>query len=276
MKPSSHAPYDTSSTIHYRNHRLCRVPKALGKALKTLGKFFAECHTRQRGLGIQCIGKAVFVEYFFLGTRQKNSRYDDGWRRRSLCRVSRATLGKGVHFAECLPDSTRQRIRQRGPPVRYFVECLIWHSAKRGSLPSVRATILGKEPIPVPRSWFFAECYVPDTRQSTSLPSLRFRPSAKIDGLQLQTAANGPLSRAIFAECLPLGKAVFAECFAVPSVLHSVTKLFTERRTLSRAALGKIFFAECPIKSTRQRSGFWQWLVQEKATNRMHIRHLLY
>jgi hypothetical protein len=86
--------------------------------------------------------------------------------------VSWATLGKGVHFAKCLPDSTRQRIRQRGPPVRYFAECLVLHSAKRGSLPSVRATTLGKEHIPVPRSWFFAECYAPDTRQSTSLSSV--------------------------------------------------------------------------------------------------------
>jgi hypothetical protein len=51
---------------------------------------------------------------------------------------------------------------------------------------------------------------------------------------------------------LTLGKAVFAECLAVPSVLHSVNKLFTERRTLPSAALGKVFFAECPIKSTRQ------------------------
>jgi hypothetical protein len=34
----------------------------------------------------------------------------------------------------------------------------------------------------------------------------------------------------------------------VPSVLHSVNKLFTERRTLSSAALGKVGFAECPIK----------------------------
>jgi hypothetical protein len=39
----------------------------------------------------------------------------------------------------------------------------------------------------------------------------------------------------------------------VPSVLHSVNKLFTERRTLPSAALGKVLFAECPIKSTRQR-----------------------
>jgi hypothetical protein len=85
-----------------------------GKALKTLGKGFAECHTRQRGLGIQCIGKAVFAEYFFWGTWQsglpsakehsakKSRRYDNGvtemeslpsvpgdTRQRSyLCRVS--------------------------------------------------------------------------------------------------------------------------------------------------------------------------------------------
>jgi hypothetical protein len=49
------------------------------------------------------------------------------------------------------------------PPVRYFAECLVWHSAKRGSLPSTRATTLGKEPIPVSKSWFFAECYSSDT-----------------------------------------------------------------------------------------------------------------
>jgi hypothetical protein len=60
------------------------------------------------------------------------------------------------------------------------------------------------------------------------------------------------LPSAFFAKCLPLGKAVFAECFDVPSVLHSVNKLFTERRTLPSAALGKVLFDECPIKSTRQ------------------------
>jgi hypothetical protein len=75
---------------HYRNRRLCRVPEALGKALKTLGKGFTECLTRQRRIGIQCIDKAFFAEYFFLGTQQrglssarehsakKSSRYGDG------------------------------------------------------------------------------------------------------------------------------------------------------------------------------------------------------
>jgi hypothetical protein len=38
----------------------------------------------------------------------------------------------------------------------------------------------------------------------------------------------------------------------VPSVPHSVNKIFTERRTLPSAALSKVGVAECPIKSTRQ------------------------
>jgi hypothetical protein len=66
------------------------------------------------------------------------------------------------------------------------------------------------------------------------------------------TAADGPLPRAPFAECLTLGKLVFAECRPVPSVQHSVKGLFAESLTLPSAALGKVFFAECPIKSTRQ------------------------
>jgi hypothetical protein len=168
-------------SIHYRNRRLCQ---ALGKALKTLVKGFAKCRTRQRGLDTQCIGKAFFAEYFFSDTRQsdlpsaiehsakKSSRYGAGWRRRRLSRVSQVTLDKGVTFAECLPDSTRQRIRQRVPHVRYFAECLVWHSAKCASLPSARAIALGKEPIPVPRSWFFAECDGSDTRQRGALPSV--------------------------------------------------------------------------------------------------------
>jgi hypothetical protein len=75
---------------HYRIRRLCRVPEALGKAAKTLGKAFAECRTRQRRLGTQCIGKAFFAECFFSGTQQsglpsarehsakKSSRYGAG------------------------------------------------------------------------------------------------------------------------------------------------------------------------------------------------------
>ena len=36
---------------------LCRVPAALGKALNTLGKGFAECRTRQRPLGKKWLAK---------------------------------------------------------------------------------------------------------------------------------------------------------------------------------------------------------------------------
>jgi hypothetical protein len=96
------------------------------------------------------------------------------------------TLGKGVTFAECLLIHSANKLPlcrvsavqhstknpSAGPHVRFFAECFIWHSAKRVSLPSARATTLGKEPIPVPRSWFFVECYGPDTRQSTSLSSV--------------------------------------------------------------------------------------------------------
>jgi hypothetical protein len=74
-----------------------------------------------------------------------------------------------------------------------FAKCPLGHSAKSppgrvpmsGSLPSalcgtrqsvplcrVPATTLGKVPKPVPRSLLFAECYGPDARQSTSLPSV--------------------------------------------------------------------------------------------------------
>jgi hypothetical protein len=48
------------------------VPEELGKALKTLGKAFAECNTRQRRLDKQCIGKAFFAECFLSGTRQNS------------------------------------------------------------------------------------------------------------------------------------------------------------------------------------------------------------
>jgi hypothetical protein len=46
-----HVPTIRTRTVpHYRKRVLCRVPEALGKILKTLGKTFAECHTKQRRL----------------------------------------------------------------------------------------------------------------------------------------------------------------------------------------------------------------------------------
>jgi hypothetical protein len=85
--------------MHYRNRRLCRVPEALGKALKTLGKVFAECRTRQIGIGTQCIGKAFFAEYFFSGTRQRLCRVPGSTRQR---KETATTPGDGDSiFAEC-------------------------------------------------------------------------------------------------------------------------------------------------------------------------------
>jgi hypothetical protein len=75
----------------------------------------------------------------------------------------------------------------------------------------------------------------------------------RLTAVSFGTAADGPLPRAPFAECLTLGKLVFAECRHVPSAQHSVKGLFAEILTLPSAALGKAFFAECPTKGTRQR-----------------------
>jgi hypothetical protein len=56
--------YYKKAIKHCRNQSHCRVPEALGEALKTLGKGL------QRRLSKQCIGKAFFAECFFSGTRQ--------------------------------------------------------------------------------------------------------------------------------------------------------------------------------------------------------------
>jgi hypothetical protein len=97
----------------------------------------------------------------------------------------------------------------------------------------------------VPSMWHSAKktlCRVPAVGSRQRLTAVSFG-----------TAADGPLPRAPFAECLTLGKLDFAESPPVPSVQHSVKGLFAERLTLPSAALGKDFFAECPTKGTRQR-----------------------
>jgi hypothetical protein len=135
----SHSAKRARHTVH-RQSLLCRV-LFLGHS----AKWFAECQ-RTLDKEKQPLRRRVTETAFH--------------------RVSQVTLGKGVTFVESLPDSTRQRSRQRGPHVRYFAKCLVWHSAKHVSLLSARAITLGKEPISMPRSWFFAECYGSDTRQS--------------------------------------------------------------------------------------------------------------
>ena len=64
---------DDDVGAHYGRQMLCRVSKTLGKA-------FAECHTRQRAHCKILVGKRVFAECFLSDTRQR------------LCRVP--TLGK--------------------------------------------------------------------------------------------------------------------------------------------------------------------------------------
>jgi hypothetical protein len=61
----------------------------------------------------------------------------------------------------------------------------------------------------------------------------------RLTTVSFRTAADGPLPRAAFAECLTLGKRVFAEWGPVPSVQHSVKRLVAESLTLQSAALGK-------------------------------------
>jgi hypothetical protein len=87
--------------------------------------------------------------------------------------VSPNTLGKKVtSLSECLPTCTQQKIRQRVSLSGSLPSALCGTRQSGASLPSARATTLGKEAIPVPRYCFSAECYDPDTRQSTSLPSV--------------------------------------------------------------------------------------------------------
>jgi hypothetical protein len=114
------------------------LPSTFSRALDK--KYLAK-KSRRHGTGVTEMASLSSV----LGdTRQKSY----------LCRVS--------------ADQHSAKNPSAGPHVRFFVECFIWHSAKRASLSSVRATTLGKEPISVPKSWFFAECYGPDTRQSVT------------------------------------------------------------------------------------------------------------
>jgi hypothetical protein len=117
--------------------------------------------------------------------------------------------GDGI-FAECIRRHSAKKLPlcrvsvdqhsakdpSAGPFVRFFVECSLWHSVKRASLPSARATTLGKEAIPVPRYWYFAECYDPDTRQRPSLSSVTLSIGLKKPGgnifssLHSNTGAN--------------------------------------------------------------------------------------
>jgi hypothetical protein len=93
-----------------------------------------------------------------------------GWRRRRLCRVSPNTLGKEVTFAECLPASTRQRIRKR-VTMSGSLPSALYGTRQSVPLCRVQRTYTGAQVLVLCRvlwSWhsakyLFAECH---TRQS--------------------------------------------------------------------------------------------------------------
>jgi hypothetical protein len=58
--------------------QICRVPEALGKSTKPLGKEFAERGSRQRPLGKFSVGKGGFAESPFSGARQTICREQTG------------------------------------------------------------------------------------------------------------------------------------------------------------------------------------------------------
>jgi hypothetical protein len=120
--------------MHYRNQSLCRVPEALGEALKTLANALPSVTLGKEGSANSASAKP------------------------SLSRAFSRALGK---------EPARE-----GPHVRFFAECSVRHSANTTSLLSASDITLGKEPKPVPRSVLFAECYDHDTRQRASLPSV--------------------------------------------------------------------------------------------------------
>jgi hypothetical protein len=77
--------------------------------------------------------------------------------------------------------------------------CLCWLFAEcttrqRGSLPSVKAIALDKEPRPGHRYRFFAECNVSDTRQRSTLCRVPYLALGKEPDM-------GTLSGGFFAEC---------------------------------------------------------------------------
>ena len=87
------------------------MPQALGKDKKTFGKGFAECNTRQKAHDIYSVGKQLFAEYFLIAHSANGlpSVKFDTRQKKVVCRVFlQNTLGKGLLFAECFWNYTRQ------------------------------------------------------------------------------------------------------------------------------------------------------------------------
>jgi hypothetical protein len=143
--------------VHYRNRWLCRVPEALGKALKTLGKE-GSAHsasakpslpnTFSRALGkekqlLRCrVTETASLPSVPGDTRQRSHLCRVPARQHSaknppaespcqvLCRVLRMALDKACFFTECQSHYTRQRTYTGA---KVLVLCRVlwsWHSAK--------------------------------------------------------------------------------------------------------------------------------------------------
>jgi hypothetical protein len=73
----------------------------------------------------------------------------------SVAKRIRWNSTKATFFPSVQLNSTRQRDHPRACFVSSFAECTRRHSTKLASLPSAKATTLGKEALPVPRCAFF-------------------------------------------------------------------------------------------------------------------------
>jgi hypothetical protein len=136
--------------VHFPNIAiLCQVPEALDKAWKTLSESLpsvtlgkessmnsTSATTSVPSTFYRALGKA-FVECHSVLDKEKPP--------------SRRLVTETAPLPSVLGD-TRQRGHQRGP--------------LSVSLLSAGVTALGKEALSVPRCYFSAECYDPDTRQS--------------------------------------------------------------------------------------------------------------
>jgi hypothetical protein len=155
------------------------VSQTHGKGYCTLGKGFAECHTRQRTLGELYIDNSLFAEYFLSGTRQRLCRVSFGARQRKVT-VTAPSDGDGS-----------------------FAECVLWHSAKRPILPSVRPSAKTGPVGPTA-----SPCAEGSSRHSAKTSSL---PSVWCTGTQQRTLQWAPLPVSLpSALASALGKDVFA------------------------------------------------------------------
>jgi hypothetical protein len=154
-------------------------------------------------------------------------------------------------------------------PTGHFAEC---YTRQRGSLPSVKAIALGKEPRPGHRYRFFAECNVSDTRQRTNLcrvPHIALGKEPDMGTLPGGFCAECCLADTRQSELLcrvspgTLGKDSISVtrlrngCFSLPSVLWHSANLFVEcsrkstrQRRLCRCTVCRALFAECDTRQS--------------------------